>query len=259
LNYSHHGFGANLFIRVGDTLELGQYETAYREFPAQAVNRLTADMQVLFEKNVIHLRKGERTETAESVMRMAYHDHAGNKEGYFWASRNICERVAEMDDETYAAFQSKLERYHQLLTANKIDDISLLANAAQSKSNWPNLFLLSPFFALGTIIWWIPGKISKWITDKTVTRIDFYTSVYNGVLGFMGLIWWVLWKIIFWMTGQKLLWFLMFVSPAFCYVALEWIDRYARHKAEFHFKSLLKKDAAFIEQMKQLRKEILFG
>jgi 1-acyl-sn-glycerol-3-phosphate acyltransferase len=259
LNYSHHGFGANLFIRVGDTLELGQYETAYREFPAQAVNKLTADMQALFEKNVVHLRKGERTETVESVMRMAYHDHAENKEGYFWASRNICERVAEMDDETYAGFQSKLERYDQLLTANKIDDISLSANAGQSKSNRPNLFLLSPFFALGTIIWWIPGKISKWITDKTVTRIDFYTSVYNGVIGFMGLIWWVLWKIIFWMAGQKLLWFLMFVSPAFCYAALEWIDRYARQKAEFQFNSLLKKDAAFIEQMKLLRKEILFA
>ena len=259
LNYSHHGFGANLFIRVGDTLELGQYETAYREFPAQAVNRLTADMQTMFEENVIHLKKGERTETAEALMRMAYHDHPENKEGYFWASRNICERVAEMDDETYAAFHSKLERYHQLLTTNKIDDISLSTNAGQSKSNSYNLFLLSPFFVLGTIIWWIPGKISKWITDKTVTRIDFYTSVYNGVLGFMGLIWWVLWQIVFWMMGQKLLWFLMFVSPAFCYVALEWIDRYARHKTEFHFKSLLKKHLASIDQIKQLRKEIMFA
>jgi len=259
LNYSHHGFGANLFIRVGDNLELGQYETAYREFPAQAVNRLTADMQTMFEENVIHLKKGERTETAEALMLMAYHDHPENKEGYFLASRNICERVAEMDDETYAAFHSKLERYHQLLTTNKIDDISLSTNAGQSKSNWPNLFLLLPFFVMGTIIWWIPGKISKWITDKTVTRIDFYTSVYNGVLGFMGLIWWVLWQIVFWMMGQKLLWFLMFVSPAFCYVALEWIDRYARHKTEFHFKSLLKKHLASIDQIKQLRKEIMFA
>ena len=259
LNYSHHGFGANLFIRVGDTLELGQYETAYREFPAQAVNRLTADMQTMFEENVIHLKKGERTETAEALMRMAYHDHPENKEGYFWASRNICERVAEMDDETYAAFQPMLSRYHQLLTTNKIDDISLSTNAGQSKSNWPDLFLLLPFFVMGTIIWWIPGKISKWITDKTVTRIDFYTSVYNGVLGFLGLIWWLLWQIIFWTAGQKLLWFLMFVSPAFCYVALEWIDRYARHKTEFHFKSLLKKDPASIDQIKQLRKEIMFA
>jgi hypothetical protein len=60
------------------------------------------------------------------------------------------------------------------------------------------------------------------------------------------------------MTGQKLLWFLMFVSPAFCYVALEWIDCSARQKAEFQFNSLLKKNAVFIEQMKQIRKEILF-
>ena len=259
LNYSHHGFGANLFIRVGDTLELGQYETAYREFPAQAVNRLTADMQKMFEENVIHLKKGGRTETAEALMRMAYHDHPENKEGYFWASRNICERVAEMDDETYAAFQPMLSRYHQLLTTNKIDDISLSTNAGQSKSNWPDLFLLLPFFVMGTIIWWIPGKISKWITDKTVTRIDFYTSVYNGVLGFLGLIWWLLWQIIFWTAGQKMLWLLMFVSPAFCYAAIEWIDCYARKKAEMHFKSLYKKDAASIDQIKQLRKEIMFA
>ena len=258
LNYSHHGFGANLFIRVGDTLELSGYETAYREFPAQAVNKLTADMQALFEKNVIHVSKGERTETAEAVMRMAYHDHHKNKEGYFWASRNICEKVAEMNEETYAAFQSKLSRYHQLLTANKIDDISLSANAGQSKSNRSNLFLLSPFFALGTIIWWIPGKISKWIADKTVTRIDFYTSVYNGVLGFMGLIWWLSWQLFFWFAGQKILFLLMFLSPAFCFAALEWIDCSARQKAEIHFKALLKKDAVFIEQMKQIRKEILF-
>jgi hypothetical protein len=257
LNYSHHGFGANLFIRVGDTLELSGFETAYRDFPAQAVNKLTADMQALFEKNVIHVRKGERTDTVETVMRMAYHDHAENKEGYFWASRNICEKVAEMNEETYATIQSKLARYQKLLTENEVDEISFSANAARSKSNWLILFLLSPFFALGTIIWWIPGNISKWIADKTVTRIDFYTSVYNGVLGFMGLIWWVLWKIIFWMTGQKLLWFLMFVSPAFCYVALEWIDRFASQKAALHFKLLLKKDAACIDQMKQLRKEIM--
>ena len=259
LNYSHHGFGANLFIRVGDTLELGRYETAYREFPAQAVNKLTADMQALFEKNVIHVRKGERTDTVETVMRMAYHDHAENKEGYFWASRNICERVAEMNEENYAAFQSKLVRYHQLLTENEVDDISFSANEARSKSNWLILFLLSPFFALGTIIWWIPGNISKWIADKTVTRIDFYTSVYNGVLGFMGLIWWVLWQLVFWFSAQKLLWFLMFVSPAFCFAALEWIDCCARQKAEMHFKLLNKKDAAFVDQMKQMRKEILFG
>lgn len=259
LNYSHHGFGANLFIRVGDTLELGQYETAYREFPAQAVNGLTADMQVLFEKNVIHVRKGERTDTVETVMRMLYNDHTKNMEQFFQQARNKSEQISTMNEETYATFQSKLSRYHQLLTKNEVDDISFSANAARSKSNWLILFLLSPFFALGTIIWWIPGNISKWIADKTVTRIDFYTSVYNGVLGFMGLIWWVFWQLVFWFSGQKLLWFLMFVSPAFCFAALEWIYCYARQKAALHFKLLPKKNAACIDQMKQLRKEILFG
>jgi hypothetical protein len=208
---------------------------------------------------VIHLRKGERTETAEAVMRMVYHDHAENKEGYFWASRNICEKVAEMDDADYAGYQQTLLDYQQNLRLHSIDDRCFSSSSIKTNNNILFLIVALPLYLLGTFIWWMPARLAKWITDKTVTRIDFYTSVYNGVLGFMGLIWWVLWKIIFWMTGQKLLWFLMFVSPAFCYAALEWIDRYARQKAEFQFNSLLKKDAAFVDQMKKMRKEILFA
>ncbi len=259
LDYSHHGFGANLFIRVGDTLELGQYETTYSEFPAQAVNKLTADMQALFEKNVIHLRKGERTETAESVMRMAYHDHSGNKEGYFWASRNICEKVDNMNDEHYSSYQEKLLQYHQNLLLHGLDDQRFSFTAIKTNSNILSLIVALPFYLLGTIIWWIPSRLGKWITDKTVTRIDFYTSVYNGVLGFLGLIWWLIWQFVFWFAGQKMLWLLMFVSPLFCFAALEWTDRFSKQKALLNYRSQLKKDAAFIEQMKQLRKEILFG
>jgi hypothetical protein len=255
LNYSHHGFGANLFIRVGDTLELGGYETAYREFPAQAVNKLTADMQALFEKNVIHLRKGERTETAESVMRMAYHDHHQNKEGYFWTSRNICEKVADMDDDDYASYQEKLLSYHQNLRLHGLDDMSFSSAPIKTNSNILFLVVALPFYLLGTIIWWIPSRLGKWITDKTVTRIDFYTSVYNGVLGFLGLIWWMIWQIVFWFAGQKMLWLLMFLSPLFCFAALEWTDRFSKQKALLNYRSLLKKDAAFIEQMKLLRRE----
>jgi len=79
------------------------------------------------------------------------------------------------------------------------------------------------------------------------------------VLGFLGLIWWLIWQIVFWFAGQKMLWLLMFVSPAFCYVALEWIDRCSKQKALLNYRSLLKKDAAFIEQMKLLRREFFFG
>jgi 1-acyl-sn-glycerol-3-phosphate acyltransferase len=258
LNYSHHGLGANLFIRVGDTLELGPYEAAYREFPAQAVNKLTADMQAMFEKNVIHIQKGERTETAEAVMRMAYHDHSENKEGYFWASRNICEKLAAMNDEDCAAYQQTLLVYQQNLALYAVDD-RCFSSSAIKKNHILLLIAALPMYVLGTIIWWIPARLGKWITDKTVTRIDFYTSVYNGVLGFLGLIWWLFWQIILWTAGQKLLWLLMFVSPAFCYAALDWIDGYGRQKVEIHFKALHKKDEAFIDQMKQMRKGIIFA
>ena len=150
-------------------------------------------------------------------------------------------------------------QYHQNLRLYSIDDRCFSSSSIKTNSNILLLIVALPLYLLGTIIWWIPGNISKWIADKTVTRIDFYTSVYNGVLGFMGLIWWVLWQLVFWFSAQKLLWFLMFVSPAFCFAALEWIDCCARQKAEMHFKLLNKKDAAFVDQMKQMRKEILFG
>ncbi len=257
LNYSHHGLRSDLFIRVGDALPLGQYENAYREFPAQAINKLTTDMQSLFEKNVIHVRKGERTDIVETVMRMQYNDHSDNMEQFFQQARNKAEQISGMDDETYFAFQSSLARYHQLLAENKINDISLSANAGRVKNNWFNLILLSPLFVLGTIIWWIPGRISKWIADKTVTRIDFYTSVYNGVLGFMGLIWWVLLQIIFLTAGLKTLSFIMFVSPLLCYTALKWNELYALQKAIRKFRLMRISNQQQFETLGMIRDKIL--
>lgn len=257
LNYSHHGLRSDLFIRVGDALSIGQYENSYREFPAQAINRLTADMQSLFEKNVIHVRKGERTEIVETFMRMQYNDHPENMEQFFQHARNKAEQISAMDDEIYASFQSKLAHYHQLIEENKIDDLSLSANGEQSKRKWLNLFLLLPLFVLGTIIWWIPGNISKRITDKTVTRIDFYTSVYNGVLGFMGLIWWMLWQIVFWMAGQKMLWLLMFASPLFCHAALQWNELFALQKGKSRLRKMLRDSPQMLGNIKGLRREII--
>lgn len=255
LNYSHHGIRSNLFIRVGDALFVGQYENSFREFPAQAINTLTTDMQSLFEKNVIHVKKGERTDTVETVMCMQYNDHAANMEQFFQQARNKAEQLSAMDDETFSAFQSKLAYYHQLLTENQVDDISFSASAARSKSNWLILFWLSPFFALGTIIWWIPGNISKWIADKTVTRIDFYTSVYNGVLGFMGLIWWMLWQIVFWIAGLQALAVIMFASPLFCYATFRWSELYALQKSTRKFRLMQTNDNQTLEAIKLLRND----
>jgi hypothetical protein len=58
------------------------------------------------------------------------------------------------------------------------------------------------------------------------------------------------------MTGQKLLWSLIFVSPVFGYVALEWIDRYALQKSIKKVIMMQKKNSQVLDVIKQLRHDI---
>jgi hypothetical protein len=161
-----------------------------------------------------------------------------------------------MSDYNYEVYQEKLLQYHQKLHLHGLDDMSFSTSAINMNSNMFFLIAALPFYLLGTIIWWIPGNISKWITDKTVTRIDFYTSVYNGVLGFMGLIWWVLWQIVFWIAGLQTLAVIMFASPLFCYAAIRWNDRYALQQSINKVKVVQKNSPQVLDTIKRLRHDI---
>ena len=258
LNYSYHHLGANLLIRLGDAITLEGYEQQYQEFPAVAITQLNKEMSGLFQQNVIHVRDGNRTNLAEAMMRMHYHEFGIISSNLFDDFRNICNKVDLLTHEEFLLLQQEVSSYEKALVDNRISDQALteLQNPQPIQQFW-FVYYLAPLAILGKICWWIPGKLSIWIADKTVTRIDFYTSVLSGILGFMGFFWWTLIMVVAYFSFANLGLYLAFLLPLFGYIYMQWEERQINWFAFIRLKRLKKKQTVVVEQLIAQRSKIV--
>ena len=111
-----------------------------------------------------------------------------------------------------------------------------------------------PLSFLGLIVWWLPGKISKWIADKTVTREDFYTSVHCGVLGVFGFVWWIVLSVVSMLYTSLPIVLLILISPCFAYAALRWLENINLIQSVNRLKKL---EADIVEELMANRRKIL--
>ena len=257
VNYSSHRLGANLFIRVGDRIELSSHEQLYRESPPKAINKLTVEMVNLFQDNVIHVKQGERTGAVDEVIRMLYNEPEFDQSLFFERVRIACTEISMMTDDEFENYQSLLRYQQRQLSFSRLSD-AVIADGRQLKDLVWNAMLMSPFFLLGVMIWGIPGSVSKWIADKTVTREDFYTSVHSGVLGVMGLLWWLTLLSISLLNGPVLLSFLFFISPFFYYIAMHWKVEYNHLLAMRRLDRLMNVQQSLVNELISNRKKIIF-
>ncbi|NBT16338.1 MAG: hypothetical protein EBS95_08350 [Chitinophagia bacterium] len=257
INYSWHGRGSSLFIRVGENMQIQHHQEKYLNNPAQAINALTQEMQELFHRNVIHIQDGSRTGLAEELMRMQYRDPSFQSHTFFDASRSICENVMKLDEPLYHQHLGLLDKYQKILLRWRTND-RRVASSHPSLKNLILIFLILPFFLVGLILWYIPGTMAKRIADKTVTRIDFYTSVYTGVLGVMGLLWCTGLCIAGWYLFSWIGLALAMLSPLYAYLALWWLDMIKRELAHLRFRELEAVNHRLSEELTEMRKRLIF-
>lgn len=258
LNYSHHGFGADLYIRLGDQMILNQYQSQYTEMPSKAVNALTNDLSPFFEKNIIHLQDGNKTLIAEEILRFAYNDCINQPASFFESARLICDKIDDLSDQAFDQYVQNLNNYKSLLHKFKIVDRSLSKNHIPHVMSLLNLLLTVEIYLFGKIFWYIPGRISKWLADKTVTRIDFYTSVYSGILAFMGLFWWIGFTIFAFQGDMLLLKLFIFTAPLSAYLTMQWQFDFIDLWSDLRWKRMQGNDADVVQNLYQLRKALLF-
>ncbi|MFM1794179.1 MAG: hypothetical protein RL642_564 [Bacteroidota bacterium] len=258
LNYSYHHLGANLLIRLGDALTLNHYEQQYNDFPAMAVAQLNKEMSAVFQQNVIHVQQGERTELAEALIRMRYHDKEMKSHALFEDCRRLCNRIDQLSQDQFEELQQSVNTYEQDLATKKITDQSLVffQNNLSIFELW-KVYYLAPLAIFGKLLWWLPGRISIWIANKTVTRIDFYTSVLSGVLGFIGLLWWLMLSAM----GYNLYGIIGLViglfSPAFCYIYMQWDLLQQNSVAGIRLNRMMKNQRTAVELFLSRRREIM--
>jgi 1-acyl-sn-glycerol-3-phosphate acyltransferase len=254
INYTYHNLGSNLLIRLGDAITLESFEQQYKEFPAMAIANLNKAMSSVFQQNVIHVQDGKRTILAESLISMHYHNHTLNSNQLFENFTAICKRVDQLSQEDFEQLENTLSGYQKLLLDHDITDKSLLQSNNQTglKSFWV-VYILAPFALLGKLIWWLPGKLSIGIADKTVTRIDFYTSVLSGVAGVLGLIWWGMLISLSYSYMNNLAIVFAIISPLFCYVYIQWEKRKTDLFGLLRVYKLKKKQPAQVSELLEQR------
>jgi hypothetical protein len=116
---------------------------------------------------------------------------------------------------------------------------------------------LAPFALFGKLVWWLPGRLSIWIADKTVTRVDFYTSVLSGILGFMGLLWWIFIQLIAYFSLGNLALIIAFFLPLFSYIYMQWDERQFNWFAFIRLKRLKKNQTSVVQQLIKQRSKLV--
>jgi hypothetical protein len=163
-----------------------------------------------------------------------------------------------LSQENFVILEKDLSVYQKKLSDHDITDKSLLlSNYKPALAPFWLVYFLAPFAFLGKLIWWLPGRLSIWIANKTVTRIDFYTSVLSGVLGVLGLIWWGLLIGMSYSCIGNLAFPLSLVWPLLCYIYMQWEERKTDFIALLHARKMMKKLPAQIVELIQLRNRIM--
>jgi len=257
INYSHHGVRSDLFIRLGENFSLVPYKNLYEESPARAVTELTHDILPYFERNIIHIQSSNRTLVAEKIISFIYNDYLEDTESFFDAARAVCKKIDDKIDSEYDAYVTRLNQYNAMLNSHGIMDRSLSKNKIQHSMTILNLLLTIEIYVVGKAFWYLPGLITKWIADKTVTRIDFYTSVTSGVMAFVSLFWWLFWMVVVFNWNFIELKAILILMPFFAYLTMRWEYDFVDIKSDFRFKKLSQEQPVLVNELEKLRNQLL--
>jgi hypothetical protein len=92
------------------------------------------------------------------------------------------------------------------------------------------------------MLWHIIYIVSKKIADNTVTREDFYTSVFCGVLGVLGFIWWITISCIALSLDIFPVFIIAVLSPLMYMLSLYWMEDWRKMLAFFRMKRFIKRE-----------------
>jgi len=261
INFSAHRFRADVFIHVGEPTFIADYESLFKGSPNKAFTQLNQELEKKFRETIIYVKQPERTELINRLLELYRNDTfrpLDHLKGVPIISmeKKVCDQVSDMDIEAVHSITTDLKRYDSLLKDNKLMDTSI---NGRYRFLAGHLFLLIfglPLFLLSFILNIIPIIFGKWIADKTVTRIDFYTSVSNAAGGFGYFIWWMLLIIAAAFIGNLWVWIAILSAPILLFFGIFWWEALGSFLSHSRYLFLKWRKANLIEELNSLRMKI---
>lgn len=256
IHYSKHNFGADLLIRVGEQLPLDSYSNLYRQNPNKAILQLTQELQEVFERNVIHVVEAERTNHVEDLIDLDYSNTQSN-EGRFEQARWICQQTDTLSQDEFNVHVGMMDKYTSILKKYQIHDRCIVREEPSLLLFFETSMLL-PVYLVGSLLWFLPFLLARYIADTKVTRIDFYTSIFSAALALLGFLWWLLLLLAGYVFGNLTLTLIIIFSPAWPFGAVRWLDNWKLIRAYWNYNELKELQPQLVSELKGIRKKLFF-
>ena len=226
INYSRHRFRADVLISAGAPTLVSDYATVYRENPAKAITRMTRELEEKFSRTIFFVRQPERTALIDRLLELYRADafkpwDALRGIPVLEMEKRVCDTVSEMSDEEFHRLSGDLDRYDGLLSKHGYVDASVNGRYRLAILHVLVLAVTLPLFMLSSLLNAIPMWLARVVADRTVTRIDFYTSVHTAAGGFIYLLWWILLMALGAVMGGAAFW-VAFFAPMTLFAGIRW-------------------------------------
>jgi glycerol-3-phosphate O-acyltransferase/dihydroxyacetone phosphate acyltransferase len=261
INYSRHRFRADVWVQTGDPIHVDKYAEVYRESPPRAITQLTRELESKFGDTMFFVEQPARTALIERLLELFRNDafHASGfrkREPVIRLEKEVCEKVSALTDAEAEALEQDLVRYDRMLEVNGLEDRSV--NGRYRFALW-HLFVLLlslPVFLAGFAMNAVLLRFAKWVADRTVTRVDFYTSVVTAVGGLGYVVWWLLLMVTAAFVGEWWYWLLVLTAPLTLFLAMSWWESLLSFVSHLRFIWKKRSDPAWVAELKALRERL---
>jgi len=262
INYSRHRFRADVLISAGAPTLVSDYASVYRENPAKAITRLTRELEEKFSHTIFFVRQSERTTLIDRLLELYRADafklfDVLRGTPVLELEKRVCDTVSEMSDAEFEQISGDLDRYDAMLAAHGFADASVNGRYRLAILHVLALIVTFPLFLLSSMLNAVPMWLARFVADRTVTRIDFYTSVHTAAGGFIYLLWWILLMIVGTVAGGAFTWVSIF-APLTLFAGIRWWEASVSLFAHFRYRWAAWMYPRSVEEIRVIRDMIAF-
>lgn len=257
IHYSRHAFRSDLQLTTGDPVPIDHYREIYLNNPAKAVNLLTEELEVHFEKVVLYIDQPQRTTLLENCLGMADNERENQFQAAdFLRQKKICAMVSSLDEDEFRIMEQKQSAYIAALAVYGVHDKSFTKKGLPSIM--PLLLVLCfPLFAAGIMLNVWPYLVGRKVADRKVTRIDFYTSVMVAVSAIVYMLWMLAGLAVALMIKSPWMAMIFLSAPLLAWVSLWWTERYRNWTYRQQYEKLQREEPSKVIALKAMRQELI--
>jgi 1-acyl-sn-glycerol-3-phosphate acyltransferase len=277
LNYSNpHHFKSDVFVNIGEPIQVSDYKDLFLNDPKQGVLQLTERVKKELEKRIVII-ENEQLEKIIRQIEFLYRsklraenesfdfaqDNKGKATQDFYFSQDIVKAVeyyAKNEPELLKAFEQKITFYLEELKRFRIRDTQIRASAISLNILWRSLYFVIgfPLFFYGLITNVIPFKLAEFISARILIREDFIGSIKIAVGMLIFLIFYGIEAAVFGSYTNSLWGILFCVSlyPAGLFT-INYIKTYYKIRGTIKYLRLFMQKSDLVAHLKTTRQELI--